>query len=131
MSRHKLDANFTYGLSGEREFSLTAEYSYSPASRGARDGRYGIQLEPDESSSVTVHRVTGRRWGFDTKTGKHIEVGDEIDFTEIVCLEDLADEILREHEGEIEAARESAAEYRFEDWRDRADDTRNADREAV
>jgi hypothetical protein len=105
-------ATLTYGNDGDREFALTVEYEYHPAYRGAREGRYGVQLEPDEPAHVTISSVTGRLIGFCTKTAKHIEIGDEIDFEPLVNTEILADEILADHEGRVQEAREQAAEMR-------------------
>ncbi len=110
MSRHTFDACLTYGDNGEREFSLTAEYAYSPAYNGRGE-------TPDEPAHVEVHRVTGRRWEHDKARDRHVEVGPVIDFTELVDLETLARELVAEHEGQIEHAREQAAEARAEDRR--------------
>lgn len=112
--KYATHATLTYGEKGDREFALTVEYEYHRAYRGARDGRYGVQLEPDEPAHVTISSVTGRLIGFCTKTARHIEIGDEIDFEPLVNTEILAEEILEDHEGRITEAREMSAEARAE-----------------
>lgn len=108
MPTYQTDANFTYGQDGEREFALKVEYTYHAAYRDP------LRETPDEPAHVDIHSVTGRRWGFDLKTRKPCELGDEIDFSALVCMEDLADEVLREHEGERQYQKELAAEARWE-----------------
>jgi hypothetical protein len=67
-----------------QEIPITVEYSYSRASRGARD-RYGAPLEPDEDASVEITNVTDER-------GREIELTPrETDRVEEMCLEDAED----------------------------------------
>lgn len=118
MPRHTFDLTLSTEFS-DREFQVTAEYSYYPAYHGARDGRYGAQLEPDEPACVIVNSLYARRWVYDAGQKKHVLSSEpEIECQAWFDREALEAAILAEHEGEIEAARENYLEQRADDARE-------------
>lgn len=40
-----------------REYKVDVHYHFSPACKGATDGRYGPKIEPDEDAEIIVERV--------------------------------------------------------------------------
>jgi hypothetical protein len=54
----------------EVEVELKVAYTFHPAYRGARDGRFGPPIEPDEPACVEIDSVTN-------KEGKEIELSEE------------------------------------------------------
>ena len=91
-----MSATFTAVIT--REIEIEVEYEYSKATRGARDS-FGAPEEPDEPESVEIIGATS--------DGKPFELTDE----EKKMLEDEA-------LSEICSARESAAEAKYDAWRD-------------
>lgn len=50
----------------EYEIPILVTYTWHPAYKGARDGRYGPPIEPDEPASVDIDEVTS--------SGKPLEI---------------------------------------------------------
>jgi hypothetical protein len=41
----------------DKEYEVDVHYHYSPACKGARDGKFGPPLEPDEDAQIEIERV--------------------------------------------------------------------------
>lgn len=54
----------------EQEVEVNVSCTFHPAYRGARDGRWGPPIEPDEPACVEVDSVTN-------KDGKELELSEE------------------------------------------------------
>lgn len=74
--------NTTIEINNE-EVPVVVEYTFYPFHRGARDGRFGPPIEPDEPAHVEIDSVTD-------KNGKQLELSDE----QLEKLERLAEEAI-------------------------------------
>jgi hypothetical protein len=74
----------------DAEITVTVDYSFSRARRGARDSLCGVRgagppLEPDEDEEIEIQSVTD-------ENGKEVELtADETDKIEQQCWDDIAD----------------------------------------
>jgi hypothetical protein len=81
-------------LVNEEETDCHIEFVYLPATRGSREAKTGLQLEPDEPASIEVLRVTR------ADTGEEVEKYDETAveqaaFAYIESEKEAAEEIAR------------------------------------
>lgn len=89
----------------EEDIAVTVTYTAYPASRGARERGTGLQLEPDEESSIEIESVKD-------STGKEI---------------DVSDSDLKQLESEISDTIRDADDYEAGEYADHKRDARDND----
>lgn len=98
MSSYSVTATIEFPDGEEHDVEIT--YTYYPGCRGARDGRFGPPLEPDEPASVEIESAI--------RTDTKEDVMQLLDHEKLeeLCSDDM--------QNRIEGAEEDAAEARAE-----------------